>query len=312
MRMLNALLKSSQERTTAKEHDAVHNSIVPYEFENVVLGHIYNNRLFPETAALILVIVGSSGSGKSFNVEQTCRSFDIFCKFTTGATFQGNEGAPRRQFQTAYKEALAGAGVHLDKVVDRISPDHPSPTREAVLLIDDLHLSLASQRSDNFSQNTQLFQSTLMSACDDPCSIFELDSRFGPSLRVPIIATTNATSEVYQPLLRHGRARLFEWKPTPENNMQAAQRLLFQFARESTEGVITKYRNEIPAFFRELVSRAREELIIRCIRRGSPVVRSEILVECQAVTSERLFELAEQVKAEERLRELKTDYPVNR
>jgi ribulose bisphosphate carboxylase small subunit len=85
----------------------------------------------------------------------------------------------------------------------------------AVLMINDLDAGAG--RFDALTQytvNTQLVNNTLMNIADTPTNV-QLPGSYDdkPIQRVPIIATGNDFSTLYEPLVRDGRMEKFYWQP---------------------------------------------------------------------------------------------------
>lgn len=214
-----------------------------------------------------------------------------------GPAFQGNEGQSQRNLVKAYMRAAKAAYAEEH-------PPYSQLKRQSVLLIDDFHLSLASVMSNNFSQNSQIFMAALMSGCDDPSSMF--DPKEGvPFIRVPIIATANSVKELYSPILRHGRARLYHWDPTPDERKNVALTHLGRLGRDDLISIADKYRTETPVFFRELVNRALEVQLIQIVRSGKVASREAVLSAAKLMDKAEIERLAIELKKSEALRSYK-------
>jgi hypothetical protein len=247
----------------------------------------------------MLLILGTPGIGKTFQVRQICKAMGVHCEVTSGATFQGHEGQSQKALFAAYTRAVK-------HVFDEMKAPYSQPKRQSVLLIDDFHLSLASVMLDNFSQNSQIFMASLMSGCDDPRTLFApYDSM--PFVRVPIVATANPAKNVYGPILRHGRARLFQWEPTREDRIQMALVHLARLQRDDVRDLAYKYCMEPPVFFRELVNRLCERAILQLIHANRKPEREAVLAIASQTSIVDIQNVAKEIKHSEAFRALELD-----
>ena len=128
-----------------------------------------------------------------------------------------------------------------------------------------------------------------------------------PFVRVPVIATANSAKEVYSPILRHGRARLFHWEPTQQDRMQMALVQLARIGREDVRYLAEKYKAEPPVFFRELVNRVFERALIRLFRADKTPTREAVIALVKELRVADIDHVATEVKKSEVLRSLKFD-----
>lgn len=272
---------------------------IPVDFEENVLSHIVSNQMYPREAPVLLLIIGAPGTGKTHQVERLCAKYGMHCEPTNGAEFQGTEGQSKRNLVRAYTKAVKGV------FEDKPPPCRPAP-RQSILMIDDFHLSLASVLSENFSQNSQIFMAALMTGCTNPLSLF--DGRDGDKfVRVPIIATANSAKELYKPLLRHGRVRIYHWEPSEKDRLQIGLYYLAMLARPDTGHLLQRYKSEPPVFFRELVNRVREHQVKIQYRTNQPMTGDAIAAGIQSLKIGEIDKLAEEVKGSELLRSMKFD-----
>ena len=166
---------------------------VPERFERRVVTHIAKNYLLPpkgRSTPLILGVWGAKGSGKSFNVELTCKKAGVQVVALSAGELEdewaGGVAARIRQRYKACADMIKNEGI------------------PAVLVVSDLDAGLGRMKGTQMTVNTQTASGELMAMCD---GVFPGD------VRVPIIVTANDLSRVYAPLLRDGRMDKWYWEP---------------------------------------------------------------------------------------------------
>jgi SpoVK/Ycf46/Vps4 family AAA+-type ATPase len=145
----------------------------------------------------ILGVQGPPGEGKTEMVNVTCAHLgcNTFC--ISGATLAGkHEGDAPRALLGIYAEARRAA----------LSSGRPS-----VLIIDDIHLSVAAlKETTGHTINSSLLVGALHELANDTQSL----ANSTPYARVPIIATGNDFSCLPETLTRPGRMKFFTWQPS--------------------------------------------------------------------------------------------------
>ena len=150
---------------------------------------------------VILGIHGRKGEGKTFQCELVFERMGIEVVHISGGELESPDaGDPARLIRLRYREA-----AELVRVRGVM----------AVLMINDLDAGAG--RFDALTQytvNTQLVNNTLMNIADNPTNV-QLPGSYDdkPIQRVPILATGNDFSTLYEPLVRDGRMEKFFWQP---------------------------------------------------------------------------------------------------
>lgn len=253
-------------------------------FEREVAKHLFMNefyhfRRFP----LMLIIQGPKGTGKTTQIRAILEARNIECVEAPSARMAGDENIATK----ALLEFYGSASSMIDT------------EKRAALLIDDLDLSILSRKANtNYSQNTQLLNVTFMSLCDNP------KRALGTSVhRVPIFATVNEVAGFHSPLVRTGRARIWNWVPTDtERATIASTKLPFlsqgeikaldkELIRQEGFGILDEILHELLFSIHEddpSIRRARHDLAVKeADRRLAMTKMNEILRIGRSIIAER-------------------------
>jgi len=148
----------------------------------------------------VFAIVGKPGDGKTFMTTATCSRLGCNVFVVPSADLSGrHEGDAHKGLRDIYSEA---------KQLERTT------NRPSVILLDDWDTSVAAIRSNStYSVNSQLLEGWFQNLANDN---FESD----PPL--PIIVTANDLTPFREPLVRHGRLKVFRWVPSWQDKFEMA------------------------------------------------------------------------------------------
>ncbi|OQW56315.1 MAG: hypothetical protein A4S17_05490 [Proteobacteria bacterium HN_bin10] len=179
--------------------------------KHIFMNDWYHHRRWP----LMLIIHGPKGVGKSTQIRAALSALKVECFDLSAGKLAGDERVASDELSAVYERASR----------------HISTKSPAAIVIDDLDLSILSRKDHtSYSQNTQLLTVTLMSLCDNPRKFFGVNV-----FRVPIIATANEMSGFHAPLVRSGRAQIWNWVPSEQERL-AIVATKFPFLTTSEQG----------------------------------------------------------------------------
>lgn len=188
------------------EKPDVNNTYIPDSFAEPVLRHIILNNILEKASnfspPLLLGIQGGYGMGKTFMVKELCKQYSIEAIQLSSSDFSGSvEAASRDRFRKTYEDACI---------------QRAKSNRYIVILIDDFHLSIATEDDVGKTVNSNLLTSAIMNICDNP---------WVSNYRIPIILTGNNFSRVYGAVIRVGRMDLLSWMPNEEEKLEIVSRI---------------------------------------------------------------------------------------
>jgi SpoVK/Ycf46/Vps4 family AAA+-type ATPase len=240
---------------------------VPERFKKAVLTHLLSNFLSNERVStiqgpLILAISGQPGSGKSFMSKYLCNQLGVPVYYLSASSLSSKfEGFPVIRLTEAY----AAAGK--------------DDSGRSCILIDDIDTSIMSKSDDaRYTVNSQILSGALMNLCDNPCP--------NASRKVPIIVTANNLGNLYQPLTRLGRMRIFNWAPDLTERKSMIRTLLAEFSFTDKElGQLAHLKtgrngSNAPvsiAFFEQVKHRIFEQALWGSLDSSNPVNIDELL-----------------------------------
>lgn len=273
------------------------NLYIPDSFKKVVLSHILKNGIAeaPEIAwldldfPLYLFVQGPKGEGKSSMIYQVCK------------------GANKTPIQ-ASASSLAGSTekASVDAFLDVYNKASKANT---VLLIDDFHLGIASKNKEEnvgTTANSDLLTGAMMNMADNYQSYCN-QNHFMNVRRVPIFITVNSTTDIYAPLIRHGRADIYNWIPNLEEKRDIVKHIFepyFEDERQlnGIDNLVGKYKDQSIAFFKQLKSDMMQDVFNTLLseininnydyRQVCSIVIKMINDKSEQFTIEELFELA--------------------
>lgn len=204
------------------------------EFERKVLLHIITNSLQKNMSPCFLAIEGKMGEGKTVQTINTCFKHGIHPYYFSSSQLAGNlEGDSIKELEATYNYLL----------------EHDKEDSFSVIIIDDFHLSIAScDESTSKTVNSQILTDYLMSIADT--------TKATPGKKIPFILVANTFEQLYSPLTRDGRMKLFKWEPSKEQKRS----IIYQMYNDILiEGVSTEFEefvedniNESLSFFGEV------------------------------------------------------------
>jgi hypothetical protein len=221
---------------------------MPRRFYERVTSHVCQSTVFVDRRPpLMLGILGAPGTGKTENVERTCRKNQWAFEWIAGSDLSGPErAAPMEYFRRALQRCVA--------------KQRENSADAAVLLIDDLDLTILSTKSTRiYTEHSQLLTSAFMSYCDKP--LLYLQAAFP----IPIIMTMNSREGFHGALVREGRMRMWQWEPSPEETASMALEKLAALDGGVARRTVDTYKDQPIAFFghleSELFARGIEEIV---------------------------------------------------
>ena len=163
-------------------------------------------------------------------VKEICRKYGIELIQISSSEFSGSvEAASRDKFKRTYEDAC------IRKAKSK---------QYTAILIDDFHLSIATEDDVGKTVNSSLLSSTIMNICDNP---------WISNYRIPIILTGNNFSRVYGALIRVGRLDLLTWTPDENEKYEIVKNIFFSKFDGLDTSIIRELLNTFPnnsiAFF---------------------------------------------------------------
>lgn len=219
------------------EQSTLDGTYIPTSFETPVLKHILINNILERESnfspPLLLGIQGSYGMGKTFMVNQLCKRYNIGLIQVSASAFSGSvEAASKDKFKDIYEQAC------IKRAKEK---------QYTAVLIDDFHLSIATEDDVGKTVNSNLLTSAIMNVCDNP---------WVSNYRIPIILTGNNFSRVYGALVRVGRMELLSWEPDDEDMFEIVSQIFNSRFSEIDVSVVrsllTSYPNNSIAFFAQV------------------------------------------------------------
>ena len=215
---------------------------IPKRFRQEIELHLIRN--LDQNAAigtpLILAVHGSSGAGKSFQIETVLNELGVEIEIINSSSLESERAnEPAKMIRNVYSK--------LAKKIEDEGSMH-------AIMIDDIDTALGNL--DELVQTTinrQTVIGELMHLCDQSSSFLT---------RVPIFVTANDLSKIYGPMRRPGRMRSFYWQPTIVELSDSLKNILPNLLDSQISELVSDYKNYPIAFFVDAINRARENYYI--------------------------------------------------
>lgn len=235
-------------------------------FEEIVATHIialYLEKGMDYKPPMYLAIMGEPGEGKTAQAIATCTQRGVYVFYISASALSGShEEEASQKLELVYKKAC------------EYRKKNP-----VAIVIDDFHKSIVND-DDNKKRtiNTDLLTGYMMNLAEH-----------NGKLQIPIILTANNLSDVYAPLLRAGRADIFEWKPTIEEKREVVFNILSSFVYDNSKKEFDKFfytfSKENIAFFSQLRNQWRKAVMKKLIKDIHRIDDSSLLRMNNAVLS---------------------------
>lgn len=235
----NWLQSTFDEKNNCENCKLLDGIYVPENFRKKVLRHFllnYASNINGINPSLFLAIQGCKGEGKTFMTDAVCRYYNINSIFISGSELCGrNEGDSILKIKSQYEAACIRAA---------------SDGCLSAIVIDDFHLSIASNFKDNVSSttNAQVLIGYLMNLADNP---------YIHKNRIPVILIGNDFTGLHAPLTRSGRMDFYEWSPNIDDKVLMIYFLFKKFYNKvdfnDIKKLVNKYPNMHVAFFKSVL-----------------------------------------------------------
>lgn len=232
------------------------NYLIDGDFNREVVLHFVKNRIQILNSPLILCVQGKAGEGKSSHILQICKRLKIWVFFIHGSALCGNhEGEPADIINDLYITAS----------------EYSKQYNNVVILVDDIDTSVASTIDNReYTVNSQLINGVFMNIANNPYNIGDMQTK-----RIPFIFTGNNLMNLYAPLKRAGRIRLYSWSPNNEQKSRIIENLykdiIHDNEKEKFNKLIQPYINQPISFFVDLKSNLFDDIIVNEILKQNKV-----------------------------------------
>lgn len=222
------------------------NYLIDENFFREVILHFVKNKMQILNPPLILCVQGKAGEGKSSHILQICRNLKIWIFLIHGSALCGNlEGEPANIINDLY-----------------ITASEYSKRYNVIILVDDIDTSVASTSEDRkYTVNSQLINGVFMNIANNPYNIGSIQTK-----RIPIVFTGNNLMNLYAPLRRTGRIRLYSWSPDNEQKTRIIQNLYKDLISEDEwnefNKLIQPYMDQPVSFFVDLKNNLFDDAIM--------------------------------------------------
>lgn len=222
------------------EEENLFNGIyIPQEYRRRVIKHLilnYCTNINGMQPSLFLAIQGSRGEGKTYMLQTLCKRYNIEMIYVSASDLCGpNEGDSVDKIKRKYETACI---------------EYSKTKKLSVIVIDDFHLSIASDLGENVSKttNSQVLLGYLMNLADSPYYF---------NVRIPIILLGNNFKNIYPALIRNGRMDFFSWVPELDEKVKIVYFMFKKFYPEidfeDVEKIVYKYPDKYVAFYKDVV-----------------------------------------------------------
>jgi len=225
-------------------------------FRREVILHFVKNKIQTLNPPLILGVQGKAGEGKTSHIINICNQLKICVLLIHGSSLGSNfEGEPVNVINEAYLMAS----------------EYTKKNYDMVILIDDIDTSVASTNEDRkYTANSQLLNGVLMNIANNPHSIGGKKTE-----KIPIIFTGNNLMNLYAPLRRSGRMRIFTWTPDDELKIKIIEHMYKDLIskNESKEflKIISRHIKQPISFFVDLKNNLFDDFIMDTISKHNTI-----------------------------------------
>ena len=214
---------------------------IPPRFSKKVVAHVVAPYLNNENAykpPLYLAIKGEPGEGKTVQTISSCVQKGFSVVYVSASNLSGShEDEAKEKIKAIYEMAITMRSQKLTAIV-----------------IDDFHKGIVNEDSNKKKTiNTDVLTGYMMNLAEH-----------NGNIHVPIILTANDLGYVYAPLLRVGRADVFEWIPTEDEKRDVVKSILIPFIKNDDanfDRFFKKIKKENIAFFAQLKNYWRNKII---------------------------------------------------
>lgn len=224
---------------------------IPARFRATVLEHVLRCFIVDPTfgGSQVLAIVGPPGVGKTFQLSRACVSADVqLVSFNAVDAEHPNSNRPIVRLREC-----------LEEVETLLASQLP-----AALVLDDADLLLGRFGNTQYTHNLQRLLAELMSVAGS-ITVDRSEPR-----RLPIFLIANDIDVVHAPLFRAGRARRFDWLPSPTEQAEIVSGLFPLLTEIEAARLSADFPDQPVAFFASLRDAMVDSHVRRLLRDEEP------------------------------------------
>lgn len=247
------MMKSSEHSSELPLSDAGNGTLqktsgdhVPPRFERAVVSHVLQSVLWSEGnhPPLMLGIHGRPGTGKTHMVEIVLEGMGAIPVPVMASELESEAaGEPAKIIRQRYREALQAM--------------EEGKTHCAVLTLNDVDAGLGDWGG--------MVQTTVnrQHVCSELMDLLDPAKQDPKKRRVPMIATANDFSKLYEPLRRVGRMQGFHWQPTKEELFGVVAGIFGDMKQSDVGKLVSRFPDCPIAFFSHLRSLTRSNVVLQ-------------------------------------------------